>query len=223
MKSKLSVRSATVVALSLALVIGFSGTPESYGGAADPAEAQQSDSDAPAAKPAAKKDLSRYKKVMLLPAELDSGEDAEFKGVPVPGRLAMAAYLTESVADVLKEKGVLTKRPGPGVARLKLVLNDLEMTGKGGSSAPPPPPFPMAPDLPSEGPGKNGLYTGTARVTAKFTDSETGETVVSFTTKETAKGSFLDALPKAIDKVVQRVDNRLEQYASSQRMNVEPE
>jgi uncharacterized protein DUF3313 len=209
-----------VVPLSLALAIAFPGTPESCAAAAQPAQAQKIESDAPAAKSTAKqtakKELSRYQKVMLLPAQLGSGEDAEFEGVPVPGRLAMAVYLTESVADVLKEKRMLAKRPGPDVARLSLVVNDLELTGKGASAAPSLPPFPMAPDLPSEAPGKNGC-TGTASVTAKFTDSETGETVASFTTRKTAKGSLLDALPNAIDKVAQAVGNRLEQEADAQR------
>ena len=59
--------------------------------------------------------------------------------MPFPVRLAMAAYLSESVAEVLKEKWLLAKRPGPGVARLRLHLNDLEMTGKSASAAPPPP------------------------------------------------------------------------------------
>lgn len=200
MKSKLLVRATTSVSLSLALVIGFSGIPKSY------AKAQESASDGAAT---VKTDLSRYKKVMLLPAELDSGEDVEFRGVPVPG--AMAVYLTKSVADVLAEKGLLAEKPGPGVAQLRLVVNDLEMTRKGGSATPPPPPFPMVPDLPTDGPGKNCVYTGTASVTAKFTDSKTGETVASFKAKETARTGFLDALPKAIDKVAQAIGDRLEQ------------
>jgi hypothetical protein len=160
---------------------------------------------------------------MLVPAELDSEEDGEFKGVPVPGRLAMAVYLTKSVADALKEKGVLAEEPGPGVARLNLVLNNLEMTRKGSSAAPPPPPFSMPPDLTAEGPGKSATFMGTASVTATFTDSETGETIASLMTRETAKGSFLDALPNAIDKVVQTVGNRLEQDAGSKRGKVESE
>jgi len=222
MKKKWSLRVARVVPLSLALAIGFSGTPTSQAVAAEPANAQHGESEAPAAK----KDLSRYKKVLLLPAELVSEEVAEFKGVPVPGRLAMAAYLTEAVADLLKEKGLLAKRPGPGVAQLRLVVNDLEMTGKGASAAPSLPPFPMAPELPElpgDGPGKSTPRTATASVIARFTDSQSGETVATLMTRETAKGGFLDALPKAIDKVVQKVGNRLEQNAGTHRGNGDAE
>ena len=42
-------------------------------------------------------------------------------------------------------------------------------------------------------------------------------------TKETAKGNFLDTLPKAIDKVAQTVGNHLEQNAGSKHWKVESE
>lgn len=207
MKSNLLVRVVTVFPLSLALVFGFSGTTKPHTGTAEASEVQKSGLDAPArAKPSAESDLSPYEKVMLLPAELDAKEDSKFEGVMVPGRLAMAAYLTESVAGVLREKGLLAEKPKPGVAQLRLVLNGLVMTRKGASAAPPAPPFPL-PDLPTP----NSPATGTVSVTAKVTDLETGETITSFTTRETAKGTVMNALPMAIDIAARSIGDRLEQ------------
>lgn len=207
MKSNLLVRVVTVFPLSLALVFSFSGTTKTHSGTAEASEAQKSGLDVPArGKTAAESDLSPYEKVMLLPAELDAKEDSKFEGVTVPGRLAMAAYLTESVAGVLREKGLLAEKPKPGVAQLRLVLNGLVMTRKGASAAPPAPPFPL-PDLPLP----NSPATGTASVTAKVIDSETGETITSFITRETAKGNLMNALPMAIDIVARSIGDRLEQ------------
>jgi len=200
MNSKLLVLVTTFVSLLGALAIGFSGVSQAYAGAAGTAETQEG---------AAKGDLRRYEQVLLLPAELNSEEEAEFEGVPAPARLAMAAHLTRSVADVLTEKGLLAEKPEPGVAVLQLVLNVLEMTPKGDFAAPPAPPFPMPRGLPPTGSAKSSS-AGRASVTAKLTDSRTGETLASFEIQKTAKGNVLDALPKAIDKVAQAIGDRLE-------------
>ncbi|MBU5613890.1 DUF3313 family protein [Geomonas azotofigens] len=205
MKSK----TVGVTALSLWLSLGaaFRCVPNAHANAAQPAETGLA-----AAKATTNKDLNQYQKVMLLPAEFESGNDAGFKGVPVLGQHAMAAYLTGRMAADLKGKGVLTETSGPGVARLKLVVNHLEVKPKRRSAGPPPPPFPL-PEMPP-GPDDD-VFTAMATVTASFIDSQTGETVTSFATKEKAKGGPVEALPKALDKVVLAIGKRMERSAGS--------
>ncbi len=161
-------------------------------------------------------DIRSYKKVILNHVEIYQGPDAKFDISPEQER-EMAQYLYADVEKVLQEKGLLTTQPGPGVARLKLVLAGVEKTRPVASLVTHALPIGLALNLGKGAMGKNGSFMGTATVGGEFTDSTTGDTIASFLTKEapnamdvTAMVSALDASKKAIDKMAQQLADRLE-------------
>jgi hypothetical protein len=168
-------------------------------------------------------DIRQYKKVMLLPVEIYRGPDAEFEGVSQEEQQEMAGYLYSAVEKVLQEKGLLTNQPGPGVARLKLVLAGLEKTRPVASTATHALPVGLALNLGKGAMGKNGSFMGTATVGGEFTDSTNGTLVATFLAKENPNAMDLptvvstwDASKKALDRVAQQIGDRIEKVQLGQ-------
>ncbi|MGD0231125.1 MAG: DUF3313 domain-containing protein [Syntrophorhabdales bacterium] len=162
-------------------------------------------------------DFRSYKKVIIDPVQIYTGPDAKFN-VSQEQEQEMANYLYADITRVLQEKGLLTTQPGPGVARLKLVLAGLEKTRPVASVVSHALPIGLALNLGKGAMGKNGSFMGTATVGGEFTDSTTGNLIASFLAKEapnamdvTVMVSEIDASKKAIDKVTQQIGDRLEE------------
>ena len=169
-------------------------------------------------------DIRVYRKVMLLPVDIYTGEDAEFKGVSEEERQEMAGYLHSDMEEVLKGKGLLAPQPGPGVVSLKLILAGLEKTRPVASTLAHALPVGLVLNLGKGAMGKNGSFMGTATVGGEFTDSTNGTLIASFLVKESPNAMDISALvspwdasKKAIDKVAQGIGDRLEKIEGGQR------
>ncbi len=169
-------------------------------------------------------DVTQYRKVILAPVEIYTGEDASFKGVSSEEQQELASYLYSDALKTLEEKGLLANQPGPGVARLRLILAGAEKTRPVASGVTHALPVGLAMNLGKGAMGKGGSFMGTATVGGEFTDSTTGNLVASFLTKEAPNAmdipkifSQWDASKKAMDKVVQNIAERLQQIQVSQR------
>jgi hypothetical protein len=163
-------------------------------------------------------DITQYKKVMLLPVDIYRGPDASFKGVSDKEQQELAGYLHSDMEKILREKGMLTTQPGPGVARLKLILAGAEKTRPVASGVTHALPVGLALNLGKGAMGKNGSFMGTATVGGEFADSTKGTLISSFLTKEAPNAmdvpavfSQWDASRKAIDKITKQIGDRLEQ------------
>jgi hypothetical protein len=213
-----------VVLITAALMAGCSSKPPAYSGVQESSQMQPTEWNPQVMtyrNPNV--DIVQYKKVMLLPVEIYTGPDAEFEGVSPEDQQEMAGYLYSAVEKVLQEKGLLTTRPGPGVARLKLVLAGLQKTRPVASTVTHALPIGLALNLGKGAMGKNGSFMGTATVGGEFTDSTNGTLVASFLAKENPNAmdipkvvSTWDASKKAIDKVAEQIGDRLEKVQLGQ-------
>lgn len=167
--------------------------------------------------------MAQYKKVLLLPVEIYTGPDAEFKGASDEEKQEMASHLHTQVEKVLQEKDLLATQPGPGVARLKLVLAGLEKTRPVASTISHALPIGLALNLGKGAMGKNGSFMGTATVGGEFADSQNGALIASFLAKEGPNAmdipkvvSEWGASEKAIDKIAEQIGDRLEKIQVGQ-------
>jgi predicted small secreted protein len=168
--------------------------------------------------------IGQYRKVMLLPIEIYTGSDAEFRGVSEQEQQEMAGHLRSDVEKVLKEKNLLATQPGPDIARLRLILAGLQKTRPVGSVVAHALPIGLALNLGKGAMGKSGSLMGTATVGGEFTDSTNGTLIATFLVKEapnamdvTAIVSEWDASKKAMDKIAQGLGDRLEKMQFGHR------
>ncbi len=162
-------------------------------------------------------DIRLYRKVIVMPVEIYHGQDADWEGVSQEEQQELASYLYTDVTKALQEKDLLATQPGPGVARLNLILAGAEKTRPVASTVSHALPIGLALNLGKGAMGKSGSFMGTATVGGDFTDSTTGALVASFLAKEAPNAMDLkamvsewDASKKALDKVAQQIADRLE-------------
>ncbi len=207
-----------VVGMVLMLVAGCSSKPKSYSGVEMSSQMKES--------PLGPQvmsyrnpdvDLRQYKQVMVTPVEIYTGPDANWKGVTQEEQEQLAAYLYQTTVAKLGEKGLYTDRPGPGVARLKLILAGVDKTRPVASTVTHALPVGLALNLGKGAMGKSGSFMGDATVGGEFTDSQTGNLVATFLAKEAPNAmdipvifSEWDASKKALDKVAQQIATRIE-------------
>jgi hypothetical protein len=165
-----------------------------------------------------------YKRVLLLPVEIYAGPDADFHGASVEEQQEMAQYLRAHVEKVLREKGLLARQPGAGVASLKLILAGLDKTRPVASTVTHALPVGLALNLGKGAMGKNGSFMGSATVGGEFTDSTNGTLIASFLAKEAPNAMDIAAVPttwgaskKAIEKIAEQIEDRLEKIQLGQR------
>ncbi len=207
------------------LVAGCSSKPKSYSGVEMSSQMQQSEI-GPQVMSYRNPDvdLRQYRRVMVTPVEIYTGPDANWKGVTQTEQEQLAAYLYQTTVAKLGEKGLYADQPGPGVARLKLVLAGVDKTRPVASTVTHALPVGLALNLGKGAMGKGGSFMGTATVGGEFTDSQSGTLIASFLAKEAPNAMDLpvmfsewDASKKALDKVAQDITDRIQQIQVSQR------
>ncbi len=214
-----------VVLFSVALLASCSSKPKSYSGVPMSQEMTPSENvENTIAYRNPNVDIAQYRQVILTPVDIYTGEDASFSGVSPQEQQELASYLYSEAMKTLGEKGLLASQPGPGVARLRLILAGAQKTRPVASGVTHALPVGLAMNLGKGAMGKNGSFMGTATVGGEFTDSQTGNLIASFLTKESPNAmdipkifSYWDASKKAMDKVVQNIADRLQQIQVSQR------
>ncbi len=167
--------------------------------------------------------MATYRRVVLLPVEIYTGPDAEFHGASAEEQQEMAQYLRAQVEKNLREKGLLAREPGPGVANLKLILAGLDKTRPVASTITHALPVGLALNLGKGAMGKNGSFMGNATVGGEFTDSTTGALVASFLAREAPNAMDVTAVPtewgaskKALEKVAEQIGDRLQKIQVGQ-------
>lgn len=168
--------------------------------------------------------LAQYQNVFVSPAEIYNGSDASFADMPVPERQRMAEYLVLAMQQKLQQNGLLANQPGPGTARLKLILAGLEKTKPIATATTYVLPVGLVMNIGKGAMGKSGTFMGSATVGGEFTDSTTGVLIASFLTKEAPNAldmsqmaSHWDAAVKGMDKVVDEVVTRLVKMRAGQK------
>src|SRR3546814_12747780 len=105
-------------------------------------------------------DLSRYRRFMLLPAEVYRGADADFGSADAGRQQRYAAILTEELRQVIGEGYQLVNSPGPDVALLKPTLIGVTSTVRGLATARRLMPVGMIANLATGAAGGTGLFPG---------------------------------------------------------------
>jgi hypothetical protein len=169
-------------------------------------------------------DIARYHKVLLVPVEIYTGTDAEFKDASPEQQKEMADYLYSETTKALNDKGLLATEAGPDVARLKLYLGGLEKTKPVASGVTHLLPIGLAINIGKGVMGKNGAFMGTATVGGEVTDSVNGTLIASFLVKEAPNAMDIpaaftgwEASKKALSNVAHQISDRVEQTKVSQR------
>ncbi|WP_159715173.1 DUF3313 domain-containing protein [Geminicoccus flavidas] len=127
----------------------------------------------------AEADLTRYRTLLIERAEIYSGPQADFAGLPRAEVEKIAQMLPEEAKKAVGAKYRLVNEPGPDVARLKFTLVRIEETVPYVSTLTRVIPIGAVVNLGQEAAGNGGTLTGSLTVVLEAFDSQTGELLVS--------------------------------------------
>lgn len=126
-----------------------------------------------------KADLRKYKKLMIGPAQVYSGPEADFADLPAPEVEKIAQMLPEEAKNAVKGHYPVVTKPGPDVVRLNFILVKVEETVPYVSTLTRIIPIGAVMNLGKAAAGSGGTLTGALTVVVEAFDSETGELVAS--------------------------------------------
>lgn len=118
--------------------------------------------------------LSRYTAILVDPATVYTGPDAQFANVPVADRKKFADIITAALRSELSTVG-LASRPGPHVLRLRVTLLGADKTTGGVSTVSHVLPLGLVTNAVKSVAGKKGSFTGSVLIAIELVDSTTGE------------------------------------------------
>ena len=118
--------------------------------------------------------LSRYTAILVDPATVYTGPDAQFANVPVADRKQFADIITVALRGELSKVG-LAARPGPHVLRLRVTLLGADKTTGGVSTVSHVLPLGLVTNAVKSVAGKKGSFTGSVLIAIELLDSATGE------------------------------------------------
>lgn len=124
-------------------------------------------------------DLSTYRHVIVEPARVYSGPDAQFDGIDPADRANMAEIFTAALGSELA--GVLppTNKAGPGTLRLRITILGAKKTRGGVATATRLTTFGLAANAVKSAAGKPGTMTGSVLFALEAFDGKTGELVAA--------------------------------------------
>lgn len=120
-------------------------------------------------------DLSRYKALIIEPADVYPGKDEDFDNVSAADRLRLASMITSEFTRQLGARYALTNQPGPGVVRLHLSLAGLDESVPVVSTALRLLPFGMIMTGVRSAQGKPAKLTGSVTIAGVARESDTGK------------------------------------------------
>ncbi|MBI1209237.1 MAG: DUF3313 family protein [Azospirillum sp.] len=129
-------------------------------------------------------DAAKYRGILVLPAQVYRGGDADFGDVSEKDKQALAAWLYAEFSRVLRKSNNVVMRPGPGIVSLQLSLIGVETSRPVLSTA-----LRFTPAGAAMTAGKSLLgmpasFTGSSSFSAEIKDSATGELLGAFVTKQ---------------------------------------
>jgi Protein of unknown function (DUF3313) len=158
-----------------------------------------------------------YTRFIVSPVEIYQGADAKWGDSTAADRAQMAQYLQSQFIRVLQERHQLAQAPGPGVARLNLILAGLDNNIPVIATVSRLAPAGLVINSAKSVGGQPGSFTGSVTIAGSLVDSQTNATLISFIQKRSpdamnigATLSSTDAWQAAISQAADAFKKRLE-------------
>ncbi|MGE3623023.1 MAG: DUF3313 domain-containing protein [Bdellovibrionales bacterium] len=129
-------------------------------------------------------DVTKYRGIYIPPAEVYAGSDAEFGGASDEKKQEMAQFLSDEFIRVLGKNHNIAAQPGPGIVKLHLILVGFRESRPVLSTGLRLMPVGLALTLGKSVADMPASFTGSATFSCEITDSETGEVLGAFLTKQ---------------------------------------
>ena len=120
-------------------------------------------------------DVSRYRALLIEPADVYPGKEDNFDGVSMDDRKALADRITSEFRRVLVAKYPLANQPGPGGVRIHLSLAGIDESVPVVSTALRLLPFGMVMTAVRSAEGKPAKLTGSVTIAGVARESDTGK------------------------------------------------
>jgi hypothetical protein len=129
-------------------------------------------------------DIKKYKGFYVEPGEIYAGDDADFGDRPADEKAELAKYLSDSFIQALGKEHNVVSQPGPGIVKLHLILAGYKTSRPALSTALRLMPVGLAVTLGRSAAGAPASFTGSATYSCQITDSQTGEVLAAYMTKQ---------------------------------------
>lgn len=187
--------------IALLLLGGCAAAPTDYRGLASAADLKPAaDSETPFQYRDPAVDFGRYTRLMIDPATLYGGKDGQFGTMSEADRTLLADYLHDRFARVLKRRYRIVTAPGPDTARLHLTLTGAAASVPVLSTLSHLAPAGLVINTGLEIAGRNGTFFGSVSYAVELSDSESGQMLYAYVTRQTpdalditASFGYLDA------------------------------
>lgn len=167
-------------------------------------------------------DPRSYTRFILDPVQIYQGADAKWGDSTDQDRQQMAQYIQTQFTQVLLERNQLARAPGPGVARIDLILAGLDGNLPVVATVSRLAPAGLVLNSAKSVGGQPGSFTGSVTIAGSVVDSQTNATLVSFIQKRSpdamnigATLSSHDAWQAAISQAADAFRTRLQQIQAS--------
>jgi hypothetical protein len=158
-----------------------------------------------------------YTRFIVSPVQIYQGADAKWGDSTAADREQMAQYMQSQFIRVLQERHQLAQAPGPGVARLNLILAGLDNNIPVIATVSRLAPAGLVINSAKSVGGQPGSFTGSVTIAGSIVDSQTNATLISFIQKRSpdamnigATLSSTDAWQAAISQAADAFKKRLE-------------
>ncbi len=159
-----------------------------------------------------------YTRFIVSPVQIYQGADAKWGDSTEADRQQMAQYLQSQFTRVLQERHQLAQAPGPGVARINLILAGLDNNIPVVATVSRLAPAGLVINAAKSVGGQPGSFTGSVTVAGSIVDSQTNAALISFIQKRSpdalnigATLSSRDAWEAAISQAADAFKKRLEE------------
>lgn len=123
--------------------------------------------------------LSSYTRVIIDPAVVYSGPDAQFGDISAQDRRRFADMVTEQLRAEVSKVLPLETRPGPGIARLRITLLGMTETTGGVATATRATPLGLATSAMKSVAGRQGSFTGSMLFAIELFDTRNDDLLVA--------------------------------------------
>jgi hypothetical protein len=163
-----------------------------------------------------------YTRFIVSPVQIYQGADAKWGDSTAQDRQEMAQYLQAQFIQVLQQRNQLAYTPGPGVARINLILAGLDGNIPVVATVSRLAPAGLVINSAKSVGGEPGSFTGSVTIAGSVVDSQTNATLISFIQKRSpdalnigATLSSHDAWQAAISQAADAFKKRLEQIQTT--------
>jgi hypothetical protein len=146
-------------------------------------------------------DLTKYNAVLIEPATVYKGADAQFKNIEAADRAKFAELMTSSLRSEIGKKLTVAPQRGPGVLRIKVTLLGAEKTTGGVSTAAHVMPIGLVSNAVKSVAGKKGSFTGSVLLAVEVEDSVSGQLLAAAVRRKFPDALDIEATASTSDTV----------------------